>query len=77
MSRLIEENADLRQRVSELDSELAGARSGSLGQAEVIPFRAPEPAVAVVAEEPGTAFNEEQAGKAAHVLNCPRTPPTS
>ena len=63
LSRLIEENADLRQRVSELDSELAGARSGS-GQAEVIPFRAPEPAVAVVAEEPNTAFNEEQAGKA-------------
>ena len=68
LSRLIEENADLRQRVSELDSELAGARSGS-GQAEVIPFRAPEPAVAVVAEEPNTAFNEEQAGKAARVLS--------
>ena len=29
LSRLIEENADLRQRVSELDAELAGARSDS------------------------------------------------
>ena len=28
LTRLIEENADLRQRVSELDQELAGARSG-------------------------------------------------
>ncbi|CDQ45049.1 DivIVA-like cell division protein Wag31 [Mycolicibacterium neoaurum] len=28
LTRLIEENADLRQRVSELDSELAGARAG-------------------------------------------------
>ncbi|MGV0992454.1 MAG: DivIVA domain-containing protein [Mycobacterium sp.] len=68
LSRLIEENADLRQRVSELDSELSSARSGS-GQAEVIPFRAPESAVAPVIEEPNTAFNEEQAGKAARVLS--------
>ena len=72
LSRLIEENADLRQRVSELDSELASARSGSgeagAVQAEVIPFRAPEPTVAPVIEEPNTAFNEEQAGKAARVL---------
>ena len=65
LSRLIEENADLRQRVSELDSELAGARSGS-GETQVIPFRAPEPAA--VAEEPNTAYNEEQAAKAARVL---------
>lgn len=65
LSRLVEENADLRQRVSELDSELASGRSG---EAEVIPFRAPEPAVAVI-EEPNTAFNEEQAIKAARVLS--------
>ena len=67
LSRLIEENADLRQRVSELDSELAGVRSGS-GQTEVIPFRAPEPVAAVVDETP-SASNEEQAIKAARVLS--------
>ena len=67
LSRLIEENADLRQRVSELDSELAGARSGS-GQTEVIPFRAPEPVAAVVDETP-SGSNEEQAIKAARVLS--------
>lgn len=68
LARLVEENADLRQRVSELDSELASGRSGD---AEVIPFRAPEPEVAVAAviEEPNTAFNEEQAIKAARVLS--------
>ena len=32
LSRLIEENADLRQRVGELDSELASARAGGGGQ---------------------------------------------
>jgi DivIVA domain-containing protein len=68
LSRLIEENADLRQRVSELDSELAGARSGS-GQTEVIPFRAPEPVATAVIEEPNSAYNEEQAIKAARVLS--------
>ena len=67
LSRLIEENADLRQRVSELDSELAGARSGS-GQTEVIPFRAPEPVAAAVDETPAGS-NEEQAIKAARVLS--------
>lgn len=67
LSRLIEENADLRQRVSELDSELAGARSGS-GQAEVIPFRAPEPVVAIH-DEASSGTNEEQAIKAARVLS--------
>ncbi len=70
LSRLIEENADLRQRVSELDSELAAARSGQpSGQTEVIPFRAPEPPAAAVVEEPNSAFNEEQAVKAARVLS--------
>ncbi|MGI9162594.1 MAG: DivIVA-like cell division protein Wag31 [Mycobacterium sp.] len=69
LSRLVEENADLRQRVSELDSELASGRSGDGSvQAEVIPFRAPEPVAAVI-EEPNTAFNEEQAIKAARVLS--------
>ena len=42
--RLIEENADLRQRVAELDQELATARSGGDGQpTTVIPQYEPEP----------------------------------
>ncbi|WP_286143023.1 DivIVA domain-containing protein, partial [Mycobacterium sp. GA-0227b] len=32
LTRLIEENADLRQRVAELDQELASAGSGGTGQ---------------------------------------------
>ncbi|CAN7494109.1 cell wall synthesis protein [Mycobacterium sp. Root265] len=45
LTRLIEENADLRQRVSELDSELAGARSGGGIQATqtIPPYQAPQP----------------------------------
>jgi DivIVA domain-containing protein len=44
LSRLIEENADLRQRVSELDQELAGARAGAGVQAtQAIPLYQPEP----------------------------------
>lgn len=45
LTRLIEENADLRQRVSELDSELASARSGAGGaqSTQSIPLYEPEP----------------------------------
>ena len=44
LSRLIEENADLRQRVSELDSELAGARAGTGIQAtQAIPLYQADP----------------------------------
>src|SRR3990170_8603452 len=44
LTRLIEENADLRQRVAELDQELAGARSGGGSQAtQAIPRYEPEP----------------------------------
>src|SRR5215213_5984326 len=45
LTRLIEENADLRQRVAELDQELATARSGG-GSAQpttAIPVYEPEP----------------------------------
>src|SRR5436190_24059651 len=48
LSRLIEENADLRQRVGELDAELADAKKGrntappAKAQAPA-PARAPEP----------------------------------
>ena len=44
LTRLIEENADLRQRVSELDQELASARAGGGVQAtQAIPLYQPEP----------------------------------
>ena len=67
LSRLVEENADLRQRVGELDSELASARAGG-GQTQVIPFRQPEPVAAPASEEPA-GLSEEQAVKAARVLS--------
>src|SRR5690242_172553 len=45
LQRLIEENADLRQRVSELDQELASARSSSGGAqpTQTLPPYQPEP----------------------------------
>jgi DivIVA domain-containing protein len=45
LTRLIEENADLRQRISELDHDLSSARSDSGGQAtQSIPqYHEPEP----------------------------------
>src|SRR5690348_850578 len=47
LSRLIEENTDLRQRVAELDSELASARSGGAAVAaqptQTLPVYEPEP----------------------------------
>ena len=45
LTRLIEENADLRQRVAELDQDLASARSGGGSQAtQSIPaYQRPEP----------------------------------
>jgi hypothetical protein len=70
LSRLSEENADLRQRVSELDSELVSARSGAV-QTQAIPLYQPEPApvvqtTTVFSDEGST---EEQALKAARVLS--------
>ena len=44
LTRLIEENADLRQRVAELDQELATARTGGSAQpTQAIPLYEPEP----------------------------------
>ena len=69
LSRLIEENADLRQRVGELDTELASARSGVV-QTQVIPQYQPEPVAVVqtatVVEE---GISDDQALKAARVLS--------
>lgn len=71
LARLIEENADLRQRVSELDSELASARSGGGGSTQAIPHYQPEPpsAPAPAVEEARPSMSEEQALKAAKVLS--------
>ena len=45
LTRLIEENADLRQRVAELDQELASDRAGGGGAqpTQAIPLYEPEP----------------------------------
>jgi DivIVA domain-containing protein len=71
LSRLVEENSDLRQRVSELDAELAAARSGAVAT-QAIPMYQPEP-VPVVATVTATVVDdgtsEEQGLKAARVLS--------
>lgn len=66
LARLIEENADLRQRVGELDAELASARSG-VAQTQAIPMYQPEPVVQTVTVVDESA-SEEQAIRAAKVL---------
>ena len=70
LARLLEENADLRQRVSELDSELVSVRSGVV-QTQAIPLYQPEPApvvqtTAIISDEGTT---QEQSLKAARVLS--------
>src|SRR5271167_2403371 len=63
LTRLIEENSDLRQRVAELEQELAGARSGAgVSPTQAIPLYEPPLAAA-----PGIS-EEEQHLKAARVL---------
>lgn len=72
LSRLVEENADLRQRVSEFDQELAAARAGG-PPTQAIPLYQPEPesvahpVAQAVAESPSA--NEDQGFKAARVLS--------
>jgi len=82
LTRLIEENSDLRQRVAELDQELASARAGgaSAQPTQSIPVYEPEPEpepvkpapqpVAAAAPAPAapSQLGEEQALKAARVL---------
>ena len=79
LTRLIEENADLRQRVAELDQELATARSGGGGAQpttaiplyEPEPEPAPTPAPQPVYDAPPqpAAATEESHIKAAKVLS--------
>jgi DivIVA domain-containing protein len=77
LTRLIEENSDLRQRVNELDQELAGARAGggtSTQATQAIPRYEPEPEPVKPPPQPApqpaaVALDEEQAMKAARVLS--------
>lgn len=73
LTRLVEDNADLRQRISELDQELASARAGGASQPipaapvyEPIPS-IPEPVVSVAPS--GDMSVQEQHLKAARVLS--------
>lgn len=74
LTRLIEENSDLRQRVNELDQEVAAARAGGAAQATgAIPLYEPEPVrepVVQPAERPAAVevATEDQHLKAARVL---------
>jgi DivIVA domain-containing protein len=77
LTRLIEENSDLRQRIEELDQELAsGGGTGPTVAAQptqAIPTVEPEsepaqPAPAAAPAEASAGTNEEQAMKAARVL---------
>src|ERR1700756_5575311 len=73
LTRLIEENSDLRQRIEELDRELAAGGGGGAAQpTQAIPkfVPDPEPVNPPPAPEPApvaTASSEEQAMKAARV----------
>jgi len=69
LTRLIEENSDLRQRIEELDREL-GAGGGVPATAAQPTAAIPVPEPEAVKEEPAEAAgtNEEQAIKAARVL---------
>jgi DivIVA domain-containing protein len=80
LTRLIEENADLRQRVAELDQELASARAGGGAQpTTAIPLYEPEPEPAPAPPpqpvydapppQPAAPASEESHIKAAKVLS--------
>ncbi|KZS81257.1 DivIVA-like cell division protein Wag31 [Mycobacterium persicum] len=69
LTRLIEENSDLRQRIAELDAELAAGGAGTgvtAAPTQAMPVYEPEPEPVRPAPS-GT--NEEQALKAARVLS--------
>jgi len=76
LTRLIEENADLRQRVAELDQEVASARAGGGVQpTQAIPLYEPEPEPApqpvydAPPPQPVAPVSEDQHLKAAKVLS--------
>jgi DivIVA domain-containing protein len=68
--QLVEENSDLRQRVNELDSELAAARAGGEAPTSAaVPLYEPEPEpVQPVTPPPAGELSQQQQLKAARVL---------
>jgi DivIVA domain-containing protein len=70
LTRLIEENSDLRQRVNELDQELASAGAGAQAT-QGIPLYEPEPEPVKPPQQQPVAspIDEDQAIKAARVLS--------
>src|SRR6202051_5256242 len=77
LTRLIEENADLRQRVAELDQELASARAGGgvAQPTQTIPVYEPEPEPVAAPQpvyeappQPAAPVSEDSHIKAAKVL---------
>ena len=82
LSRLIEENTDLRQRVAELDQELASARAGggaaqptqTLPVYEPEPEPAPAPAPQPVYEAPPAQQQPAQAGPGGLLAYCTDSP---
>jgi DivIVA domain-containing protein len=69
LARLVEENADLRQRVGELDAELSSVRSGAIQATQAIPLYQPEPETVVATVTETSSMSEDQALKAARVLS--------
>jgi DivIVA domain-containing protein len=79
LTRLIEENADLRQRVSELDQELSAAHAGGgtpqptqaipLYEPEPEPAPPPQPVYEAPPQQPAAPVSEESHIKAAKVLS--------
>ena len=81
LTRLIEENADLRQRVAEMDQELATARAGGAVQpTQTIPTdqdQEPEPEPEQAARRHRPSRHHRRAlPRAAACRAWPRTPPT-
>src|ERR1700757_1712196 len=70
LTRLIEENSDLRQRIEELDRERGGGAPAAPTQAirTFEPEPVPEPVQPAPAPEAAQGTNEEQAMRAARVL---------
>lgn len=70
LARLVEENADLRQRIGELDAELSSARSGVVSgvvPTQILPVHQPEPEPVVPVFDGGA--TEDQGHRAARVLS--------
>ena len=88
LTRLIEENSDLRQRVAELDQEIGSGRAsgGSVQPTQAIPVYEPEPEPASDRRSPSTRRRPHLRSPQRPPKTCicaprrcsawPRTPPT-